>query len=200
MLHYVHSNRIYNSQKLERTQMSLKRRMDTENVVHLHNGPFRDLFLLCVGVQCGYMRVCLEVEGNFWGVGSLFSLCVSQGSNSGCQVWWLAPMRLVHITGFKVASKALYYSIRASQLTFSQHKLLDAKKMDPIIPLGDRFQWRKGSWLTTDAIIYLEKLSISCKEWWQHIEEPLCLFHVYPLLPSLFCQLKCWYKCPECPL
>jgi hypothetical protein len=27
MLHYVHSNHIYNSQKLERTQMSLNRRM-----------------------------------------------------------------------------------------------------------------------------------------------------------------------------
>jgi hypothetical protein len=26
------------TQKLERTQMSLNRRMDTENVVHLHNG------------------------------------------------------------------------------------------------------------------------------------------------------------------
>jgi hypothetical protein len=29
---------IYNSQKLERTQMALNRGMDTENVVHLHNG------------------------------------------------------------------------------------------------------------------------------------------------------------------
>jgi hypothetical protein len=29
---------IYNSQKVERTQMSLNREMDTENVVHLHNG------------------------------------------------------------------------------------------------------------------------------------------------------------------
>jgi len=29
---------IYNSQKLERAQMSLNRGMDTENVVHLHNG------------------------------------------------------------------------------------------------------------------------------------------------------------------
>jgi hypothetical protein len=29
---------IYNSQKLERTQMSLSRGTDTENVVHLHNG------------------------------------------------------------------------------------------------------------------------------------------------------------------
>jgi hypothetical protein len=38
MLHYVHSSLIYNSQKLERPQMSLKRVMDRENVVHLHNG------------------------------------------------------------------------------------------------------------------------------------------------------------------
>ena len=35
MLHYVHSSLIYNSQKVERTQMSLNRGMDTENVVHL---------------------------------------------------------------------------------------------------------------------------------------------------------------------
>jgi hypothetical protein len=32
MLHYVHSSLIYNSQKLERTQMPLNRGMDTENV------------------------------------------------------------------------------------------------------------------------------------------------------------------------
>jgi hypothetical protein len=38
MLHYVHSSLIYNSQMPERTQMSLNRGMDTENVVHLHNG------------------------------------------------------------------------------------------------------------------------------------------------------------------
>jgi hypothetical protein len=38
MLHYVHSSLIYNSQKLERTQMPLNRGLDTENVVHLHNG------------------------------------------------------------------------------------------------------------------------------------------------------------------
>jgi hypothetical protein len=37
MLHYVRSL-IYNSQKQERTQMSLNKGMDTENVVHLHNG------------------------------------------------------------------------------------------------------------------------------------------------------------------
>jgi hypothetical protein len=37
MLHYVHSSLIYNSQKPERTQMSLIRGMDTENVVHSYN-------------------------------------------------------------------------------------------------------------------------------------------------------------------
>ena len=36
MLHYVHSSLIYTSQKLERTQMSLNRGMNTKNVVHLH--------------------------------------------------------------------------------------------------------------------------------------------------------------------
>ena len=38
MLHYVHSRFIYHSQKLERTQMYLNRGIDTEIVVHLHNG------------------------------------------------------------------------------------------------------------------------------------------------------------------
>jgi hypothetical protein len=34
MLHYVHSSLIYNSQDLERTQMSFSRGMDTVNVVN----------------------------------------------------------------------------------------------------------------------------------------------------------------------
>jgi hypothetical protein len=38
MLHYVHSSIIYNSQEVERIQMSFNRGMDTENVVHLYNG------------------------------------------------------------------------------------------------------------------------------------------------------------------
>jgi hypothetical protein len=38
MIHYVHRILIYQSQKLETTQMSLNRRMDPENVVHLYNG------------------------------------------------------------------------------------------------------------------------------------------------------------------
>jgi hypothetical protein len=33
MLHHVHSSLVYNSQKLGKTQMSLNRGMDTENVV-----------------------------------------------------------------------------------------------------------------------------------------------------------------------
>jgi hypothetical protein len=36
MFHYIHSGLICNSQKLETTQMFHNRRMDTENVIHLH--------------------------------------------------------------------------------------------------------------------------------------------------------------------
>ena len=35
ILHYVYSNLIYNSQKLEKTQMSFSRGMNTENVVFI---------------------------------------------------------------------------------------------------------------------------------------------------------------------
>jgi hypothetical protein len=38
VFHYVHSGLICDSQKLKTTWMSHERRMDTENVVHLHNG------------------------------------------------------------------------------------------------------------------------------------------------------------------
>ena len=38
MHHNVHSSPVYNSQKLERTQMSFSSWMDTKIVVHLHNG------------------------------------------------------------------------------------------------------------------------------------------------------------------
>jgi hypothetical protein len=37
MFSYIYNFLIYNSQKLETSQMSLNIRMDTENVVHLHN-------------------------------------------------------------------------------------------------------------------------------------------------------------------
>jgi hypothetical protein len=38
MLHYVHKCHINDIQKLEKKQMSLNIGMDTENVVHFHNG------------------------------------------------------------------------------------------------------------------------------------------------------------------
>jgi hypothetical protein len=37
MLYYVDNSLIYNNQKLERTQMSFNRGMNTENVIHLYN-------------------------------------------------------------------------------------------------------------------------------------------------------------------
>jgi hypothetical protein len=42
MFHSVHGSLICNSQKVERTQMPLNRGMDTENVVHLHNGAIKN--------------------------------------------------------------------------------------------------------------------------------------------------------------
>jgi hypothetical protein len=49
MLHYVNSNLIYISQNLETTQMSFNKGMDTENVIHLHNGV---LFSYCTSWFC----------------------------------------------------------------------------------------------------------------------------------------------------
>jgi hypothetical protein len=45
MLHYVHNSLIYNSQKLEITQMPLNRGMDTENVLQLHNGVLHSYYI-----------------------------------------------------------------------------------------------------------------------------------------------------------
>ena len=60
MLHYVHSSLIYNSQKLERTQMPLNRGMDTENVVYLYNGYYsaikKNEFMKFLGK-------CMDLEG-----------------------------------------------------------------------------------------------------------------------------------------
>ena len=42
MFHYVHSSLIYNIQKVERTQMSLNRGMNTENVVHLYYSAIKN--------------------------------------------------------------------------------------------------------------------------------------------------------------
>jgi hypothetical protein len=60
MLHYVHSSLIYNSQKLQRNQMSLNREMDTENVVlHLNmeyysaviKNEFMKFLVKCVALE-----------------------------------------------------------------------------------------------------------------------------------------------------
>jgi hypothetical protein len=55
MLNYVYSSLIYNSQKLERTQMSFNRKMDTENMVQLYNGvllSYQNTDLMCdIGVD-----------------------------------------------------------------------------------------------------------------------------------------------------
>ena len=65
MLHYVHSSLIYNSQKLERTQISLNRGMDTENVVHLRNeyypGIKKNEFMKFLG-KCMVLNVIILTE------------------------------------------------------------------------------------------------------------------------------------------
>ena len=66
MIHYVHRSPIYNSQKLERTQMSLNRGLDTENVVHLHNGVLLSYYKQWIYEILGQM----DVSGGYhpeWG-------------------------------------------------------------------------------------------------------------------------------------
>jgi hypothetical protein len=57
MLYYFNSSLIYNSQMLERTQMSFNRGMDTENVAHLLPVIFMLVVLVCAslvfaGITC----------------------------------------------------------------------------------------------------------------------------------------------------
>jgi hypothetical protein len=67
MLDYVHSSHIYNSQKLERTQMSFNRGMDTENVVHLRN----ELLL-------GYYNDFIKISGKWMELESIILNEVTQ--------------------------------------------------------------------------------------------------------------------------
>ena len=58
MLHYVQRSLIYNTQKLERTQISLNGGLDTDNVVYLHNGMLLGKFLfVCLFVLLFQVRV-----------------------------------------------------------------------------------------------------------------------------------------------
>ena len=62
MLHYVHSSLIYNSQKLEKTQMSLNRGMDTENqewyiyTVKYYSAIKKNEFMK-------FLSKCMDLEG-----------------------------------------------------------------------------------------------------------------------------------------
>ena len=61
MFHYVHCSLIYNSQKLERTQMPFNRGMDTENVVHVHHGILLSYQKQCLCVMSVYMYMCMRL-------------------------------------------------------------------------------------------------------------------------------------------
>ena len=54
---------IYNSQKLERSQMSFNRGMNTENVVHLHNGVITQLLETMTFMK--FLGKCMELETIF---------------------------------------------------------------------------------------------------------------------------------------
>lgn len=51
--------------------------------------PGKHLFIMCVSV-CRLSHLHVEVRGQPAGVSSLYSPCVSQGSNSGLQAQWRA--------------------------------------------------------------------------------------------------------------
>ena len=57
MFHYVHSSLIYKSHKLETTEMSHDRKMDTENVVHLHS------VILFSYQELGHLGFCSQMDG-----------------------------------------------------------------------------------------------------------------------------------------
>jgi hypothetical protein len=59
--HHVHSSLVCDSQKLETNQMSHDRRIDTENVVHLHNGIFLSFskILIVKGMSLSYKVIVI---------------------------------------------------------------------------------------------------------------------------------------------
>ena len=79
MLHYVHLSHIYKSQKLERTQMSLNRRMDTQNEEDLYNGELLSYsdFMEFLGKWMELENIILsdvaQTETNIHGMHSLIS-------------------------------------------------------------------------------------------------------------------------------
>jgi hypothetical protein len=82
MLHYVYSSLIYNSQKLKTTQMSLTRRTDRENEVHVHSGVIynhlkKDDFMKFAGKWMELENIILsevtQSQNNTHGMNSLIS-------------------------------------------------------------------------------------------------------------------------------
>ena len=82
MLHYVHSSLIYNSQKLERTQIYLNGGMDTENVVYIYtmeyysaikNNEFRNFLGKWMELENIILREVTQSQKNTHGMQSLIS-------------------------------------------------------------------------------------------------------------------------------
>jgi len=101
MFHYVHHSLIYNSQKLESSQMPFNRGMDTENVVHLHNG-----ILLSYQKQWLY-----EIHTQLDGTGK-------------CHPEWGNPVTEKH-TWYALTDKwILAQKLRMSKIQFTEHMKL----------------------------------------------------------------------------
>ena len=81
MFHYVHSRLIYNSQKLERIQMSFIRGMDTENVVYftmkyysaIKSGEFMQFFAKWMELENIILSEVAQSQKNTHGIHSLIS-------------------------------------------------------------------------------------------------------------------------------
>ena len=81
MLHYVQSSLIYNSQKLERTQMSLTRGIDTENVVlytmvyysAIKNNKFMKLLVKWMDLEDIILSEVIQSQKKSFGMHSLIS-------------------------------------------------------------------------------------------------------------------------------
>ena len=84
MLHYVYSSFIHNSHRLETTQTSLNRRMNTENVVHLHNGPIKIEDIMNFAGKCmeleNILSKAIQTQKDIHGVYSLMSGYYSQST------------------------------------------------------------------------------------------------------------------------
>jgi hypothetical protein len=83
MFHNVHSGIVCDSQKLETTQMSHDRRIDTENVVYLHDGIYsaiknKDILSLAgkwMELENIILSEVTQTQKDIHGMYSLISVC-----------------------------------------------------------------------------------------------------------------------------